>query len=179
MKKGVLLLCLGIGIATVVDADNFTPSGRGQGTFTGVMTDVACSINPGSSDQEIDLGQIAVHQLGNHGTSTPRHFEIALENCTLATKNAVRVAFGGAAADSSNQLLGITGSAVGAGVAITDGAANTVTLGEPFAARELMEGNNRLMFWAYLKGVAESTPRQHAIKPGDFYALTDFILLYE
>ncbi|MFM5463245.1 fimbrial protein [Aeromonas simiae] len=147
MKKGVPLLCLGIGIATVVNADHFSPS---EGGFTGVITDVACSINPGSSDQEVDLGQMAVHQLEHHGTSTPRHFEMALENCTQATKSAVRVAFGGAAADSSHQLLGITGSAVGAGVAITDGAGHTVTLGESFAARELMEGNNRLMFWAYL-----------------------------
>lgn len=37
--------------------------GSGQITFQGEILDSACSINPGSSDQTVSLGQVAKSQL--------------------------------------------------------------------------------------------------------------------
>lgn len=181
MKKKAMVstVLLAMGMMSVAHADNAAQSGSGRVTFRGSMINAACSINPESSDQEVNLGQIAAHQLENSGTSTPRNFEIALENCSLEESNAVTITFGGAAADGSHQLLGITGTASGAGVAITDGSGNMLTLGKASEARELIEGDNTLIFSAYLKGLSELDPRAAGIKTGDFYAVTNFTLAYQ
>ncbi|CAI2159914.1 MULTISPECIES: fimbrial protein [Serratia] len=167
----VLLLASGL----TAFGTNAADQGSGRVTFTGSIIEAACSVNPESSDQEVDLGQIAASQLADGGSSTPRNFEILLENCALdADKaNTVTVTFGGSAADSSNQLLGITGTASGAGVAVTDGSGNLITLGQATGARELIEGSNTLNFSAYLQGISTE------ISTGEFQSVADFTLAYQ
>lgn len=167
----VLFLASGL----VAFGANAADQGSGRVTFTGSIIEAACSVNPESSDQEVDLGQIAASQLADNGSSTPRNFEILLENCALdADKaNTVAVTFGGSAADSSNKLLGITGTASGAGVVITDGSGSPITLGEATGARELIEGSNTLNFSAYLQGISDE------ISTGEFQSVADFTLAYQ
>lgn len=146
--------------------------GSGLIRFNGSIIEAACSVNPESSQQEIELGQISTGSLADNGISNPRNFLIKLENCSLSAADSVTVTFGGAAADDTNKLLGITGSASGAGIALVDGAGKQITLGVPTDARELLEGNNTLNFSTYLQGLGS------VITTGDFTSVADFKLTY-
>ncbi|HGM5490605.1 TPA: fimbrial protein [Serratia fonticola] len=164
-------IALASGIATfAASADQ----GSGNIDFTGSIIDAPCSIHPDSTKQEIDLGQIAARQLAGSGTSTPREFKILLENCDITgTEKTVKITFGGSNAGGDNKLLGITGTASGAGVAMTDSNGNRIELGKASNARDLTEGPNTLIFTAFLQGLG-GTP-----VTGDFYASTDFTLAYQ
>ncbi|MFM5466162.1 fimbrial protein [Aeromonas simiae] len=170
MKKFATVAVLAMSVSAGLQAAD---AGSGRVTFTGSIIDAACSVNPESSNQEVNLGQIALHQLEGKGTSTPRNFEIALENCSVDTQSSVSVTFAGAKV--AKDLLGITGTAAGAGIAITDGTGERLELGKPSAARELVAGNNTMIFSAYLEGLGDDDK----LKTGDFYAVADFTLAYE
>jgi len=147
--------------------------GAGRVDFKGSIINAACSINPQSTQQEVDLGQIAAKQLANSGTSTPRNFEILLENCDITDDSAVSLTFGGDSANTTNTLLGITGTASGAGIAMTTGNGERITLGQATQPRDLIEGDNTLVFSAYLEGLGG------AIETGDFFSSTNFTLAYQ
>ncbi|HAT4999466.1 TPA: type 1 fimbrial protein [Serratia marcescens] len=156
--------------------------GHGKVTFTGAIIDAPCSINPDSIDQTVELGQISKVALLNGGKSTPRNFSVDLENCTFEKdaggallKNKVALTFTGMASQGNNDLLGITGSAKGASVAITDGSGATIKLGKPTKTQELQSGNNTLNFSAYLQGDSASNA---VITEGEFQAVADFTLAY-
>lgn len=63
------------------------------------------------------------------GKSTPRNFQIKLENCDITTLDAVTTTFSGMESTAVTGLLGFTGEAEGAGIAITDGSGSVVSLG--------------------------------------------------
>ena len=156
--------------------------GHGKVTFTGAIIDAPCSITPESIDQTVELGQISKVALLNGGQSTPRNFSIDLENCTFDAddegnllKNKVAITFTGMESQAGNGLLGITGTAKGASVAITDGSGSVITLGEPTKEQSLQAGNNTLSFAAYLQG---ETASGTVITEGDFQAVADFTLAY-
>lgn len=152
--------------------------GHGKVTFTGSIIDAPCSITPNSVDQTVDLGQISKVALLNGGKSTPRNFSIDLENCsfgTPATKNKVQVTFTGMEAAAKNGLLGITGTATGAGVAITQADGEVIKLGVPTKEQTLQDGNNTLSFAAYMQGDSASSA---VITEGEFQAVADFTLAY-
>lgn len=151
--------------------------GHGKVTFTGSIIDAPCSISPASIDQTVELGQISNVALKNSGRSTPRNFDIKLENCsfgTPATKNKVTVTFTGMESAASNGLLGITGTAKGASVAITQADGAVIKLGKPTKQQALQDGNNNLAFSAYMQGDGASA----VITEGDFQAVADFTLAY-
>lgn len=154
-----------------------TDQGHGKVTFTGSIIDAPCSINPDSIDQTVNLGQVsnvALKASSNSGTSVPRNFEIKLENCDVATLKTVKTTFTGAdgVIDGS---LGITGTAKGASIILTNGDGDQIKLGEASAARTLQNGNNTLLFSAYLQGDGAEA----VITPGDFTAVADFTLAYQ
>ncbi|MFP2428884.1 fimbrial protein [Enterobacter ludwigii] len=167
------VLTMGMAASSVYAADG----GSGEIRFVGSIIDAACSINPDSTNQEVDLGQIAAVQLQGKGTSTPRNFEIKLENCALnedKSAPSVAVTFGGAQAVAGEDTwFGMTGDSNGAGVVITDASSNIIPVNGTSAARELIVGDNTLAFSAYLQGIADE------IRPGDFTAVTNFTMAYE
>ncbi|NDJ59247.1 fimbrial protein [Enterobacteriaceae bacterium 4M9] len=183
-----LIIALGMSAA---GAQAAADQGSGKITFSGSIIDAPCSIDPESSDQEVNLGQVAKSQLENSGTSTPQNFAILLKNCAVTetqvnnpedpenptqvvTAPSVTVTFGGSPAlDDDNTWFGITGTATGAGVVITDASSNKIPVGGTSAARELIEGNNTLGFSAYLQGLGNT------IETGDFQSIADFMLSYE
>jgi len=179
MKLNKTLLAVAVVFGMAASAAN-ADQGHGTVTFTGSIIDAPCSINPDSIDQTIEMGQIANSALLNHGKSVPRNFDIKLENCafgTPASKNKVKVTFTGMESAGGNGLLGITGSAKGAAVAITsvvDGA--VLKLGEASKAQALQSGNNTLAFAAYMQGESDSAA---GLTEGDFQAIANFGLAYE
>lgn len=191
-KKITTALIFTAGLATFgVQAASEPSQGSGKITFTGSIIEAACSINPDSTNQEIDLGQIAKSQLKDNGQSTPRNFDILLENCSFEEEspvgpgedtralvgNTVKITFGGSPAAGSagpiNTLLGITGTAKGAGVAITDGSGTVIELNKESNGRELINGDNTLNFSAYLQGIDDAS-----LATGEFTAVTNFTLSY-
>lgn len=152
--------------------------GHGTVTFTGAIIDAPCSINPDSIDQTINLGQIASSALKDGGTSTPRQFQIKLENCTTATAKTVKTTFTGAA--GAGGRLGIDGTAKGASIAITDGKGKLIKLGEATDAQTIQDGNNNIEFAAYLQGDGKDGDGKDAeIVPGEFHSITNFTLSYQ
>ncbi|AOF00620.1 MULTISPECIES: fimbrial protein [Serratia] len=157
--------------------------GHGKVTFTGAIIDAPCSINPESIDQTVELGQISKVALLNGGKSTPRNFAIDLENCTFENdavtgnplKNKVTLTFTGMESKANNGLLGITGTAQGASVAITDGSGQVIKLGKATKAQELQNGSNSLNFAAYLQGDVASGA---VLTEGEFQSVADFTLAY-
>ncbi|MBE4976533.1 MULTISPECIES: fimbrial protein [Serratia] len=181
LNKIMMVAAVAFGLSSTAFAAD---QGHGKVTFTGSIIDAPCSINPDSIDQTVELGQISKAALVSGGKSTPRNFSIALENCTFANdekgnplKNKVALTFTGMESNATptNGLLGITGTAKGASVAITDGSGTVIKLGQPTKAQTLQGGSNTLNFAAYLQGDAASTA---VITEGEFQAVADFTLAY-
>ncbi|MCL0001155.1 type 1 fimbrial protein [Providencia rettgeri] len=161
--------------ASVLAAD----MGHGKVTFKGSIIDAPCSISPDAIDQTVELGQISNMALVDGGKSSPRSFDIALENCDVtALTKGVQLTFSGAAAsfDNTNKTLGIVGTGSGAGVQITNGSGNIITLGTPTPFQNIQDGNNTLRFSAYLMGNGGDIK---TITAGEFSSVADFTLSYE
>ncbi|MBB6117919.1 type 1 fimbria pilin [Rahnella inusitata] len=172
-NKSLMAVAIILGMSSLAHADQ----GHGKVTFTGSIIDSPCSISPESIDQTVDLGQISNAALKDSGQSTPKNFSIKLENCSFGTpeaKNKVQVTFTGMESAAGNGLLGITGNAKGASVAITDGSGTVIQLGQPTKEQALQNGNNNLNFAAYMQGDGDTA----TITEGDFQAVTDFTLAY-
>lgn len=151
----------------------------GKVTFTGNITNSACSISPESSDQTVDLGQISIKDLTDGDKTTkPRDFDITLENCVLdeSTANTVTVTFGGTSSEFEPGILGVSGTASGVGVAIAEqnSSSGFLPLNTPSKAMDIMNGSNTMHFSAYLMGNEDATPTE-----GDFTAVANFILTYQ
>ncbi|HFF8521777.1 TPA: fimbrial protein [Providencia rettgeri] len=162
----------------LISTANAADQGHGKVTFYGSIIDAPCSIKAGDENQSINLGSISNVALKDGGKSTPVPFSINLESCSFgspAAKNKVTVTFAGAASSVNSDLLGITGTASGAGIAMTaQGSKSLIKLGEPTAEQTLVDGNNTLSFAAYVQGEGTGTD----IVEGSFQAVTDFTLAY-
>jgi len=168
---------ISLGLATVFITGNAVAANQGgKVTFTGNITDSACSISPESSDQTVDLGQVSIKDLiDGDRKSTPRNFDITLENCILnkpKLENWVKITFNGAGATFNPALLGTSGTASGVGIAISEqNSDDYLPLGVASSPQNLLTGDNTLHFSAYLVGGLRPTE-------GDFTAVANFTLDY-
>lgn len=161
----------------LISTANAADEGHGKVTFYGSIIDAPCSIKAGDEDQTVNLGSISNVVLQNGGKSSPVPFSINLEGCNFgspATKNKVEVTFSGAASANNSDLLGITGTASGAGIVMTAQGGSLIKLGTPTTPQLLTEGNNSLTFAAYVQGEGSDTP----VVEGSFQSVTDFKLHY-
>lgn len=174
MKFSKIALALGLGVALVSGAQA-KDQGHGTVHFTGSIIDAPCSIDPSSVDQTIPMGQVSNTALKNGGKSEPVDFSIKLTQCDTSTLKDVSVVFSGSPSTSDSSLLGITGSASGASIALIDGSGAPIVLGEPTVARPIVDGGNELDFAAFLQGDAASG----AVVPGSFTSVANFTLSYD
>lgn len=179
-KKAMMVAVVALGVSSVAHAA-VKDQGHGKVTFTGSIIDAPCSITPNSIDQTIELGQISKVALKDSGKSTPRNFSIDLENCELGEKdnNKVTVTFTGMESSAANGLLGITGTAKGASVAITDGSGAIIKLGEKTKPQQLQNGGNTLSFAAYLQGDTGTAEAPISVTEGEFQTVANFTLAYQ
>lgn len=175
MKKIVLAVAMSsaMGMVSAHAADQ----GHGTVTFIGSIIDAPCSITPDTIDQTVKMGEISNKALQNGGTSSPRPFDIKLENCDVSglKDKTVTTTFSGTSAKSNGDLLAITGTAAGAAIALTQDGNTPIKLGHPANPSTIQNGNNTLHFAAYLKGDGASA----AVVPGDFTAVANFALNYQ
>lgn len=174
MKLNKIMMAAVLAFGTISGAQA-ADQGHGKVTFTGSIIDAPCSIDPNSIDQTVDLGAVSNVSLLNGGTSDPKPFEIHLEKCSLATAKTVTATFDGA--PGKDGLLGITGEAKGASIAIMDGSNNLVALGKPTGGQLISAGatETTLAFSAYLKGDGDKID----IVPGKFHSVANFIMDYK
>lgn len=177
LNKIMMVAVVAFGMSSLAHAA-LKDQGHGKVTFTGSIIDAPCSITPESIDQTIKLGQISKVALKDGGKSTPRTFSVDLENCEVdekANNNKVALTFTGIESAANKGLLGITGTAGGASVAITDGDGQVIKLGTATKPRLIQNGKNTLLFAAYLQGDAGTA----VVQEGEFQAVADFTLAYQ
>ena len=176
MKFSKIALALGLGMVLVSGAQAaYQDQGHGTIHFTGSIIDAPCSIDPSSVDQTVPMGQVSNVALKNGGKSEPVDFNIKLTQCDTTTLSGVTVVFSGSPSTGNPDLLGITGSASGASIALIDGSGAPIKLGEATAARPIVDGSNELDFAAFLQGDGASA----AVVPGSFTSVANFTLSYE
>ncbi|MGN6041351.1 fimbrial protein [Serratia marcescens] len=175
LNKIMMAAVLAFGVTSAAHAAD---QGRGSVTFKGSIIDAPCSIVPESADQTISLGQVSNVALKNGGKSASKNFQIKLENCEVENgkNNTVKITFTGTASSDDAKLLELTGTAKGAGIAITDSSGTLLELGKASDARALNNGDNTLGFSAYLQG---SKAAGAVVTPGDFQSVADFTLAYQ
>ncbi|MGP3120458.1 fimbrial protein [Serratia nevei] len=173
LNKIMLAAAMVFGVSSLANASD---QGHGKVTFSGSIIDAPCSIAPESEDQTVKLGAISNVALKGGGKSPARSFDIQLENCQLSTKKTVSLTFTGSTSAVDSKLLAISGTAKGAGIAITDENGTQIELGKASTPRTLLDGNNTLSFSAYLQGDKASGA---TIVPGEFQSVADFTLAYQ
>ncbi|QLA06944.1 type 1 fimbrial protein [Enterobacter ludwigii] len=170
MKKIVLAVAMASALTSVnAMAQN------GTVTFEGSITDSPCSVTPDTLDQTVNMGDVSSESLKNGQAGTPTSFTINLTDCSTAVKKTVKTTWGGMASTANPDLLGLSGNAKGASLAIADGSGNLIALGQPSASQQLLDGNNTLQFSAYLQGDGASA----TIIPGNFTTVATFALTYQ
>ncbi|MNP51935.1 Fimbria A protein precursor [compost metagenome] len=92
----------------------------------------------------------------------------------------VTATFTGAASVGNPDMLGITGSAKGASIAITDGSGTLIKFGEASTKQIIQDGSNTIAFSAYLQGDMSSDGTTGApIVPGEFSSIANYALNYQ
>lgn len=174
MKFNKIALAAAVVLGTISSVQA-ADQGNGVVKFTGSIIDAPCAIDHDSGDQTIDLGSVANVALADGGSSAPKAFQIRLEKCSLATAKTVKTTFSGA--ESVGGLLGIAGSAKGAGIALADSDGNSIKLGSPTNGKLLGAGTSEttLAFTAALKGNGGNAT---TIVPGEFSSVANFMLTY-
>lgn len=182
LNKIMMAAVLAFGATSMMVNAAPTDQGHGTVTFKGSIIEAPCSITPETVDQTVNLGQVSNVALKDGGQSSPKPFQIKLENCDLISddqdpgkNNTVSITFTGPASVDNDKLLGMTGTAKGAGIVITDGSGSLIELGKASSAQTLGNGNNTLSFSAYLQGSKASGA---VITPGEFQSVADFTLAY-
>ncbi|UAN48729.1 type 1 fimbrial protein [Serratia sp. JSRIV001] len=177
VKKIVLAISLALGCVSFSQAATVPAAEQGHGsvTFTGSIIDAPCSIDSESIDQTVDLGQVSNVTLDNKGKSKEKTFDIKLEKCNVGDKGkSVTAKFTGAEGGTAG-LLGITGTAKGASIAVMDGKGTLIGLGKSTTAQQLQNGINTLQFSAHLQGDGASG----GVVPGNFTSVANFTLDYQ
>lgn len=157
--------------------------GHGKITFKGEIIDAPCSITQDSAYQTIEMDQVSNVSLKNGGKSRVHPFKIELIGCELGTLKSATAKFTGAPA-SNPDLLAIKGSAEGASLALADHNGKLLKLGSESIAQSLADGDNYLLFGAYLQGDMKPAegggdPTGANIVPGSFETVANFTLDYQ
>ncbi|CAI0766273.1 fimbrial protein [Serratia quinivorans] len=187
MNKNLIAAVLAtMAMGSVVSTANAANQGSGTVTFSGSIINAPCSIAPDSVDQTVNLGSVANKALKDGGKSSPQTFNIKLQDCDITglAKNTVTATFTGTPSKINANNLGLSGTASGASIVLTQGGTD-IKLGEATTATKVGEGNNTLTFAAYLQGetVTAATKTDSAvyapIVPGDFKSVANFTLAYQ
>ncbi len=175
IKNVFLLTTLAMGAASM--SVHAADAGSGRVNFEGKIIEAPCTVAPESTEIPVNLGQVSNKVLANGGHSQTEVFEIKLLDCDTTAQKNVTVTFGGMPDMTDTTLLGLLGSASGAGVALLDSSGAQIPVGGNSSAQKLTDGTNVLRFGAYLKG----TPGNGSgvpVVPGDFTSVANFALAY-
>ena len=73
-----------------------------QPNFYGTIEDSVCSIVPDDHKLEVDMGDIGAEKLKNNGTTTPKSFQIRLQDCVFDTQETMTTTFTGTVSSANS-----------------------------------------------------------------------------
>ncbi|EJW7408912.1 type 1 fimbrial protein, partial [Shigella flexneri] len=75
---------------------------NGTARFYGTIEDSVCSIVPDDHKLEVDMGDIGAEKLKNNGTTTPKSFQIRLQDCVFDTQETMTSTFTGTVSSANS-----------------------------------------------------------------------------
>ncbi|WP_206106401.1 type 1 fimbrial major subunit FimA [Pantoea agglomerans] len=146
-------------------AANITVNG-GTVHFKGEVVNAACSVDAGSVDQTVQLGQVKTTTLNEAGkTSSAVGFNIQLNDCDTSVATKAAIAFSGVIVGADNPTaLALENSAAGGarnvGIEVLDSAGKPLAFdGAAFSTvATLIDGTNTLPFQARYIALGAATP---------------------
>ena len=82
-------------MGAVVSSSAFAAGNNGTARFYGTIEDSPCSIVPDDHKLEVDMGDIGAAKLTGGGTTTPKDFQIRLQDCVFTTETNMETTFTG------------------------------------------------------------------------------------
>ncbi|HHH7926619.1 TPA: fimbrial protein [Escherichia coli] len=171
-------------MGAVVSTSAFAAGNNGTARFYGTIEDSPCSIVPDDHKLEVDLGNIGAEALKNNGTTTPKDFQIRLQDCVFDTQTTMETTFTGNVSTGNENYYTIFNTDTGAAfnnvsLAIGDKQGTSYKSGEGIeqpivndSATNKGKPKQTLNFKAWLVGAA-GTPDL-----GGFEANTTFQITY-
>lgn len=169
-----LVAAASLTIAASAFAAPIKNQGGGDIVFKGSIIEAPCSIDYDLTDKEVNLGQVSDSLLTGGGKSHAVPFKIVLTDCNTDTMTKVKTTVTGTPSALDATMLGMSGNAEGASIAIIDASGTLVKLGEATSPHILVTGGNTLQFNAYLQGSATAK-----VTPGTFSSTASYALSYE
>lgn len=150
---------------------------HGTVNFTGSITDVACTIDTTSQNQDVDLGTIAVSAFPAAGSlAAAKIFTLVLKDCPDTVTGAT-VRFDGTQVPGDNNILALTAgtdTAGGIGVQISDDQNKVVPLYQDSSVYTLVStAPNNLNFSARYISLTDD------VTAGEANAVTQFTVIYQ
>ncbi|MDF7788623.1 fimbrial protein [Pantoea stewartii] len=144
--------------------------------FTGKIADTACTVDPASANQTVNMGEVAASSFKSAGaTASAARFTINLTNCPAAATSA-SVRFDGPLASGNGNLLALSSgqTATNVGVGIYEQDSNTlIPVGSASAPVKLSSASiNALNFIAKYVSTAEK------VSAGSANAAATFTVAY-
>ncbi|KPD03781.1 fimbrial protein [Moellerella wisconsensis] len=175
MKKKMyfLLFSLFVSCSTLIQAKDGTVH------FSGDIINSPCVVATESKNQIINLGQIAVIKLINGGVSTPKPFQIILEDCSIEYTQSspiLAISFTGEGDIHAPELISLmgTGSAKNVAIELLDYKGEHISLnGKITITQDVKQHQNILNFSARYRNTTEVPLSGHA------NGVTDFNIIYK
>ncbi|MES3576154.1 fimbrial protein [Enterobacter cloacae] len=140
--------------------------GYGGVAIDGEILESPCSIDTGSRDQTIEMGNVSIGAIASDGHGPGKSFSIILNHCRLQQYSrwkGIHVVFDGA---NERGLFSIEGGARGVGIQLLDSSGNIYHLGEPAVILPIVNDVIRLDFTLRLTGNNKSA------KAGEYHAVS-------
>lgn len=148
--------------------------------FKGNLVAVPCTLRPGDDAVTLDMNEISTRYLYANTRTPGRQFNFNLEGCDTSIAGSVTTTFSGTQNTALPGLLALDGSSVAEGIAIgIETPANVpLPLNIPSEEQTLSDGNNRIVFKAYIRGEPQALAEKK-IRAGVFTAVSTFTLGYQ
>lgn len=146
----------------------------------GALVALPCVIPPGEENIVLNFGSVITKYLYANGRTKGEKFGIHLTHCDTSIANSVKVMFSGNEDGVLTGLLGLNAGSQAEGVAIgmETESGQFLPLNTPSSYRDINDGDNNLIFKAYVQGYPERVENGN-ITVGDFVASATFWLYYE
>ncbi len=151
---------------------------NGTARFYGTIEDSPCSIVPDDHKLEVDMGDIGAEKLKNNGETTPKAFEIHLQDCVLTnTQEIAHVVFTGNAPATEDKNFVIYSTDTGAAFEnvslLIGGEHDTVSKNGDVIDEDITPSNTKqtLLFKAWLKG-GSAAPTLGAFEANTTFQIT-------
>ncbi|MGX9738684.1 fimbrial protein [Pseudocitrobacter corydidari] len=158
---------------------------NGTALFYGTLEDSVCSIVPNDHKLEVDMGDIGTGSLTGGKTTTPKKFQIHLQDCNFTTESTITTTFTGTPYSGNAENYSLKNRDNGTEISnvslvIGNGSGKGFKMGEGIAqnVKKDSAGNGiakqTLEFQAWLVGESSVA----AVVPAPFESLTTFQITY-